>query len=392
MPFPMKIQPVDFTSPEGSSAPRYEPVKPVIKSRFKRLFERQFSSVLKISAPEKATGTVAGGGESHFGKEICDDFEPSSVCLGKMVENFIYESGDNKQRCGRQRCKCLRGNSTDSSDDEADSFNCFGESNHTSCPDACDSVKSLVPCACVSERNLLADIAQIVEKNKICKRKDDFCRKLVTDDLLALGYDASICKSRWEKCSSFPAGEYEYVDVLIEGDRLIVDIDFRSEFEIARSTKAYRLILQVLPIIFVGKADRLQRIVSIVSEAAKQSLKKKGMPCPPWRKAEYVMAKWLSPCTRATPQSTPIPSAVDSRERDVSVEKEDAFNLKQDCGREFEPIVGEKMDPVETHDSAGENEERSPMVAEQWKPPETKPKSSQIGVKILAGLASVVED
>ena len=58
-----------------------------------------------------------------------------------MVENFIYESGDNKQRCGRQRCKCLRGNGTDSSDDEADSVNCFGESNHTSCPDACDSLK-----------------------------------------------------------------------------------------------------------------------------------------------------------------------------------------------------------------------------------------------------------
>ncbi|XP_027114801.1 uncharacterized protein [Coffea arabica] len=387
----MKIQPIDFTSPEGSSAPRYEPVKPIIKSRFKRLFERQFSSVLKISAPEKSTGTIAGGGESHFGKEICDDFELSSVCLDKMVENFIYESGDNKQRCGRQRCKCLRGNGTDSSDDEADSVNCFGESNHTSCPDACDSLKSLVPCACVSERNLLADIAKIVEKNKIGKRKDHFCRKIVTDDLLTLGYDASICESRWEKSSSFPAGEYEYVDVLFEGDRLIIDIDFRSEFEIARSTKAYKLILQVLPIIFVGKADRLQRIVSIVSEAAKQSLKKKGMPCPPWRKAEYVMAKWLSPYTRATPKLTPMPSAMDSHERDVKVEREDPLNLKEGSGREFELTIGEKISRVETNDCAGENEEKSLMVAKQWKPPETKPKSSQIGVKILAGLASVIE-
>lgn len=61
-------------------------------------------------------------------------------------------------------------------------------------------------CASVCERNLLADTAKIVEKNKICKRKDDFCRKLVTDGLLALGYDASICKSRWEKSSFYPAG------------------------------------------------------------------------------------------------------------------------------------------------------------------------------------------
>lgn len=141
MPFPMKIQPIDFTSSEESSN---ELVKPVIKSRLKRLFERQFSSVLKISAPEKTTGTGtgAGGSESHSEKEICDDVEPSSVCLNKMVENFIYESSDGKQRCGRQRCRCLRGNGSDgSSDDEADSFNCFGESNHTTCPDACDSLK-----------------------------------------------------------------------------------------------------------------------------------------------------------------------------------------------------------------------------------------------------------
>lgn len=63
-----------------------------------------------------------------------------------------------------------------------------------------------MPCASVCERNLLADTAKIVEKNKICKRKDEFCRKVVTDGLSALGYDASICKSHWEKSPSYPAG------------------------------------------------------------------------------------------------------------------------------------------------------------------------------------------
>jgi len=66
--------------------------------------------------------------------------------------------------------------------------------------------QGLVPCASVCERNLLADTAKIVEKNKICKRKDEFCRKVVTDGLSALGYDASICKSHWEKSPSYPAG------------------------------------------------------------------------------------------------------------------------------------------------------------------------------------------
>jgi hypothetical protein len=66
--------------------------------------------------------------------------------------------------------------------------------------------QSLVPCASVCERNLLADTAKIVDKNKISKRKDDVCRKIVTDGLLGLGYDASVCKSRWEKAPSYPAG------------------------------------------------------------------------------------------------------------------------------------------------------------------------------------------
>lgn len=62
-------------------------------------------------------------------------------------------------------------------------------------------------CASVCERNLLADTTKIIEKNKtVCKRKDDFCRKVVTDGLLSLGYDASICRSRWEKSPFCPAG------------------------------------------------------------------------------------------------------------------------------------------------------------------------------------------
>ncbi|PKI30971.1 hypothetical protein CRG98_048638, partial [Punica granatum] len=62
----------------------------------------------------------------------------------------------------------------------------------------------LIPCATVVERNLLADTARIVEKNKSHKRKDDL-RTIVVENLSSLGYDSSICKSKWEKTSSFPA-------------------------------------------------------------------------------------------------------------------------------------------------------------------------------------------
>ena len=183
----------------------------------------------------------------------------------------------------------------------------------------------------------------------------------------------------------FYLGEYEYIDVIMEGDRFLIDIDFRSEFEIARSTKAYKAILQSLPCIFVGKADRLRRIITIVAEAAKQSLKKKDMHIPPWRKAEYVKAKWLSPHPRSTPTSR----------RAVNHEKP----LMIRTSREFGPSRGEgdSADETELGDpvfalSESSGEEDKATVGKEWKPPEVKPKGAVVGVRIVTGLASVVED
>ncbi|CAK9157312.1 unnamed protein product [Ilex paraguariensis] len=393
----MKIQPIDFNIPEEST--HHEQVKPVLKSRLKRLFERQFQSVLRTSAPEKP---VTGNEELHCNKYGSENFETNSICLAKMVQNFIEESNEKQSaavRCGPKRSNCFNRNNTDSSDDEFDSFDCFGDSNHTFNSDACEILKSLVCCGSDSERTLLLKTAKIVEKNKIGKRKDDFCRNIVTDGLLALGYDSSICKSRWDKSPSYPAGAYDYIDVIKDGERLIVDIDFRSEFEIARPTKAYKAILQILPQIFVGKADRLQRIICVVSEAAKQSLLKKGMHVPPWRKAEYVKAKWLSPCTRTTPTVALAPTSENiPHETDLKFQNQETLLRKKSSVGELELIFGEKISPAETETvdavftlSNSSVEEEIP-VAKQWEPPEIKPKASQTGVKIVAGLTSVIED
>lgn len=395
MPFPMKIQPIDSYTHEESL--RCETVKPVVKSRLKRLLERQFPSVLRINAVEKT-----GVEESHFSKDgISTEFEPSSVCLAKMVQNFIEESNEKQLppvRCGRNRCNCFNGNCTDSSEDEFDFYGSgFGDSTLTSSGEACEILKSLVPCASIRERNLLADTAKIVEKNKICKRKDDFCRNLVTDGLLALGYDASVCKSRWEKSSSYPAGEYEYIDVIVEGERLLIDIDFRSEFEIARSTKSYKAILQTLPHIFVGKPDRLQKIISIVSEASRQSLKKKGMHFPPWRKAEYVKSKWLSPYTRTTPTSILTPT--NNSETHPKSDKNQALIPTKSSSGELDIIFREDNSGpddsmfVLSESSVEEEKTENTAAAKQWNPPEIKPKKSlQIAGNIVTGFASVIRD
>ncbi|PRQ36206.1 hypothetical protein RchiOBHm_Chr4g0388891 [Rosa chinensis] len=390
MPFPMKIQPIDIDSEAVREPVRIDSAaKPVLKSRLRRLFDRQFPSVLRISSTEKPT--VAGGDfnkDGGGGGGAIAEFEPSSVCLAKMVQNFLEETNEKQQatKCGRNRCNCFNGNNNDSSDDELDVFG--GESITTGGSfggDASDVLKSLIPCASVHERNLLADSAKIVETNKNIKQKDEL-RKIVTDGLSSLGYDSSICKSKWDKSPSFPAGEYEYIDVMVEGDRLLIDIDFRSEFEVARPTGAYKAVLQSLPFIFVGKSDRLGQIVSIVTEAAKQSLKKKGMPFPPWRKAEYVRAKWLSPCTTRTTASQLRNDVVAPAPENGTVVVSDDLS---ECG-ELELIFGE--DAVNLTDPSPEVEAKvtGNSVAVAWQPPAVKPKSVERGARIVTGLASLL--
>lgn len=84
-------------------------------------------------------------------------------------------------------------------------------------------------CASVYERNLLADTTKIIEKNKAtCKRKDDCCRKIVTEGLLALGYDASVCKSRWEKSTFCPAGTHT-LSLSLFGNFLLKELIVRKQ-------------------------------------------------------------------------------------------------------------------------------------------------------------------
>ncbi|XP_073275547.1 uncharacterized protein [Primulina huaijiensis] len=378
MPFPMRIQPMDC----GKSPIRYNVVKaPLLKSRLKRFFDRPFNGVLKISAADKpAIGAAAA------------EFEPSSVCLDKMVQNFMEDNNEkhltsaaSAVKCGINRCNCFNGNSNDSSDNEFDFFSDSAATN-SSFSDPSDTLKSLIPCATMAERNLLAETSKIVEKNKGCKSKDD-TRKLVTDGLIALDYDASICKSKWEKSSTIPAGEYEYIDVIIEGERILIDVDFRSEFEIARSTGRYRAILQCLPYVFVGKSDRILPIISLASEAARQSLKKKGMHIAPWRKAEYVKCKWLSPHTRITQMKS------DNTETETETETGsgkpqvmEVLDLDSEVG-ELDLIFGESNNVEESKSPV---KQVIPPVA--WQLPAVRPKSLERGNRVVVtGLACLLK-
>jgi len=94
-------------------------------------------------------------------------------------------------------------------------------------------------------------------------------------------------------------GEYEYIEVVVEDEdygkalRVIVDIDFRSQFEVARPTEHYKELTESVPEIFVGSEKKVCNIISLLCSAAKQCLREKGLHVPPWRTASYMQAKWL---------------------------------------------------------------------------------------------------
>lgn len=140
MPFHIKIRPIDAHIPaEGLEL---EQAKPVAKSRLKRLFERQFSGVLRNSAADKVAGD-----EPHFSKDGfhgSNDFEPSSACLAKMVQSFIEDNPEKQSaslRYGHNRSNCFNGNCDNCSDDEGDTFCDFGDSKHSSNGESFDILK-----------------------------------------------------------------------------------------------------------------------------------------------------------------------------------------------------------------------------------------------------------
>ncbi|KAF5178106.1 Mannose-1-phosphate guanylyltransferase [Thalictrum thalictroides] len=138
-------------------------------------------------------------------------------------------------------------------------------------------------------------------KNVKFERSSASLKKWLVMKLKKDGFVASLCRSKnsWNTTSDCSGCDYEYIDIIMEDQnggsiRLIVDLDFNSQFELARPTPTYSHLLKALPTIFVGSEDKLLKIVSILCSAAKQSLKERGLHIPPWRKTSYMQSKWIS--------------------------------------------------------------------------------------------------
>lgn len=96
--------------------------------------------------------------------------------------------------------------------------------------------------------------------------------------------------------------------------RVIIELNFRAEFEMARASEEYNRLVQKLPEVFVGKVERLQSVIKIMCSAAKKCMKEKKIHLGPWRKQRYMQAKWLGVCERTTSSSLSLTGSDSGRQ------------------------------------------------------------------------------
>lgn len=84
------------------------------------------------------------------------------------------------------------------------------------------------------------------------------------------------------------------------GKRYIVEVNLAAQFDIARPTNNYSSLLNIFPLIFVGKSEEMKKILRLMCTAMKVSMKKMDLSVPPWRRSGYVQAKWLGSYKRTT--------------------------------------------------------------------------------------------
>ncbi|KAM3309435.1 hypothetical protein P3S67_011179 [Capsicum chacoense] len=155
-------------------------------------------------------------------------------------------------------------------------------------------------------RNVLnSHVNKALEVFTYLKMEKSVLRRNVMSCLRDFGYNAAICKAKWESSGGLTAGNYEFIDVVRTDStnkqtRYFIDLDFASEFEIARPMKFYERLLQSLPKVYVGNLEELKYILRTMSDAGKRSLKCKGLHLPPWRKHRFMQNKWLGPYKRTT--------------------------------------------------------------------------------------------
>ncbi|CAI5510558.1 unnamed protein product [Closterium sp. Naga37s-1] len=320
-------------------------------------------------------GAKSGG--SYDSNSSGSAHDPSSVCLAEMVSDFMETGSAESHTLDHRLLDAIHGSEGGYNADamyarmaEQDAqAPRMGESGGwCGMGDVSSLIESLSACTSADECQLFADVIAALKTAKkeasssnaaggsgngssaatsssssSSSSSNGNLRRAVMCQLRSKGYDAAVCKARWEHSKGLPGGTYEYIDVILPchgnnstttsscstvnntntsasatttataataanpspfspSDRIIVDIEFRAQFQIARPTFAFDAVVHSAPIIFVGRLNRLLKITEVLADATRQSLREQGLHLPPWRRAEYLRTKWAGPYRRTTNQ------------------------------------------------------------------------------------------
>ncbi|KAK2447273.1 hypothetical protein QL285_006648 [Trifolium repens] len=166
--------------------------------------------------------------------------------------------------------------------------------------EAIKEIESSAGTVCVCSREMSGTSCRICLLREVSKR------------LQKAGFNSAICKTKWRSSSDIPSGEHTFLDVRDNTNqkkgevRVMIELNFKAEFEMAKGSDEYNKLIKKLPEIFVGKEERLSNLIKILCMAAKKCMKDKKMHMGPWRKHKYMEAKWLGPCERNT-STTSLP-------------------------------------------------------------------------------------
>ncbi|CAL9128368.1 unnamed protein product [Musa textilis] len=157
--------------------------------------------------------------------------------------------------------------------------------------------------------------------NSMAKECRNCALVYIARQLHQLGYNSALCKSKWTRSPDIPSGEHSYIDALMETKsgkkgsvRLVIELNFRAEFEMARGSQEYNRLVSCLPEVFVGKSEKLRGVLKIVCAAAKKCMKENKMHMAPWRKHKYMQSKWLGTPERAGSGVMSFPPMVSERQ------------------------------------------------------------------------------
>ncbi|KAF8094619.1 hypothetical protein N665_0358s0001 [Sinapis alba] len=270
-----------------------------------------FSRAKRVTDPladevrARLVGCSFSSGSEHTG----DDDSP---CLSDLVQGYFLEDEVNNTVHDESRwCD----NDNDDSDSDSSS-----DSERANLPDYADDIAKLLKNSLNQDtygRMVLFHVAKAMEMLSSSSLASDqehraVLRRKLMSILRELRHNAAVCKTKWKSSGGLTAGNHEFIDVVFATSsqtvRYIVDIDFKSQFQIARPTVQYARVLQSLPTVFVGRVDDLKRILRLVCDAARVSLKSRGLTLPPWRKNRYMQTRWLGSYKRTANLITSAPA------------------------------------------------------------------------------------